>query len=71
MQIGCKCPPHKQDLFLELVRGFGAREVAAEWRQQLMVVGEGLAEEEGGGGGGGRTRRQQQRRRRRRPRRRP
>jgi hypothetical protein len=46
-------PPHNQDLSLELVRGFKAREVAAEWRQQLMAVGEGLAEEEGGGPGGG------------------
>jgi hypothetical protein len=59
VQIGCKCPLPKQDAFLKLVRGFGAREVPAEWPQQLMVVGaEGLAEEEGGevaerGGGGG------------------
>jgi hypothetical protein len=31
---------------------FEAREVPAEWHQQLMAVGaEGLAEEEGGGGG--------------------
>jgi hypothetical protein len=45
VQIGCRCPPHKQDLFLQHVHG--AREVAAEWRQQLlMAVGEGLAEEE-------------------------
>ena len=49
----CKCPPHKhkQDLFPEHVRGFKAREVPPEWRQQLVAVGEGLAEE-----GGGRTR---------------
>jgi hypothetical protein len=25
----------KQDAFLELVRGFGARAVPADWRQQL------------------------------------
>jgi hypothetical protein len=49
MQIGCKCPPHKQDLFLQHVRGFGARVVPGDWHQQLMVVGAGgLAEEEGG-----------------------
>jgi hypothetical protein len=62
VQIGCRCPLDKQDAFLDLVRGFGAREVPAEWRQQLMSVGaEGLAEVEGGeeaarGGGGGRGR---------------
>jgi hypothetical protein len=48
VQIGCRCPPHQQDLFLELVRGFGAHEVPLKWRQQLMVV----AAKEGGGGGG-------------------
>jgi hypothetical protein len=59
--LGCRCPPDKQDLFLKLVRGFGAREVPAKWHEQLVVVGaEGLAEKEGGGeserggGGGGR-----------------
>jgi hypothetical protein len=41
---GCRClpPPAAQagrgDPFLELVRGFGALEVPAEWRQQLMVL---------------------------------
>jgi hypothetical protein len=38
VQIGCRCPPHQQDLFLELVRGFGAREVPAKWHEQLMAV---------------------------------
>jgi hypothetical protein len=51
VQIGCRCcpPQHKQDLFLELVRGFGAREAPAEWRQQLVALKaeEGLAEKEG------------------------
>jgi hypothetical protein len=50
-QVGCRCPLDKQDAFLEAVRGFGARAVPAEWRQQLMVVrAEGLA---GGSSGGG------------------
>jgi hypothetical protein len=31
VQIGCKCPPNKQDAFLKHVRGFGAREVPADW----------------------------------------
>ena len=35
VQIGCRCPLGKQDAFLELVRGFGAREAPADWRQQL------------------------------------
>jgi hypothetical protein len=39
VQIGCRCPLDKQDAFLELVRGFGAREVPAKWHEQLMVVG--------------------------------
>jgi hypothetical protein len=52
VQIGCRCPPEKQDFFLERVRGFGAREVPAKWHEQLMVVGaEGLA---GGSSGRGR-----------------
>jgi hypothetical protein len=55
VQIDCRCPPDKQDLFLELVRGFKAREVPGDWHQELVVVGEDLAEKEGGGGG--RTRR--------------
>jgi hypothetical protein len=38
VQIGCRCPPlGKQDAFLELVRGFGAREAPADWRQQLSL----------------------------------
>jgi hypothetical protein len=42
----------KQDAFLELVRGSGAREVPAKWHEQLMIVGaEGLA-----GGSSGRNR---------------
>jgi hypothetical protein len=49
VQIGCWCPPHQQGLFLELVRGFKAREVPLKWRQQLMVVGE---EAERGGSSG-------------------
>jgi hypothetical protein len=32
VQIGCRCPLDKQDALLKLVRGFGAREVPAEWR---------------------------------------
>jgi hypothetical protein len=40
VQIGCRCPAEKQDLFLERVRGFGAREVPADWHEQLMVVAE-------------------------------
>jgi hypothetical protein len=47
VQIGCRCPPHQQDLFLERVRGFKAHEVPADWHEQLMVV----AEKVGGGGG--------------------
>jgi hypothetical protein len=35
VQIGCRCPLPKQDAFLELVRGFRAREAPADWRQQL------------------------------------
>ena len=35
VQIGCRCPLGKQDAFLELVRGFGAREAPAGWCQQL------------------------------------
>ena len=35
VQIGCRCPQGKQDAFLEFVRGFGARETPAGWRQQL------------------------------------
>jgi hypothetical protein len=30
VQIECRCPLDKQDALLELVRGFGAREVPAE-----------------------------------------
>jgi hypothetical protein len=42
---------HLQDLFLNHVRGFGAREVPAKWLEQLMAVrAEGLA---GGSSGGG------------------
>jgi hypothetical protein len=48
VQIGCRCLPDKQELFLELVRGFKAREVPGDWYQQLVVVGGG-----GGGLGGG------------------
>jgi hypothetical protein len=44
-------PNHKQDAFLELVRGFEALGVPADWRQQLKVE-EDLAEKEEGGGGG-------------------
>jgi hypothetical protein len=40
VQIGCRCPPHQQDLFLEHVRGFKAQEVPADWHVQLMVVAE-------------------------------
>jgi hypothetical protein len=46
VQVGCRCPMHLQDLFLDHVRrrGFGARAVPAEWLEQLMVVrAEGLA----------------------------
>jgi hypothetical protein len=44
VQIGCRCPLDKQDLFLELVRDFKAREVPADWHEQLVVVrAEGLA----------------------------
>jgi hypothetical protein len=67
VQIGCQCPLDKQGAFLKPVRGFGALEVPADWRQQLMVVGGGAwrrrrggarrqnaeAAAEGGGGGGG------------------
>jgi hypothetical protein len=36
VQIGCRCPLGKQDAFLELVRGFEAREAPVDcWRQQL------------------------------------
>jgi hypothetical protein len=35
VQIGCRCPLGKQDAFLELVRGLGAREAPAGWRQRL------------------------------------
>jgi hypothetical protein len=35
VQIGCRCPLGKQDAFLELVCGFGAREAPADWRKQL------------------------------------
>jgi hypothetical protein len=38
----------KQDAFLKAVRGFGARAVPAEWRQQLKEEAE-----RGGGSGGG------------------
>jgi hypothetical protein len=52
MQIGCRCPMHLQDIFLQHVRRFGAREVPAKWLEQLMAVrAEGLA---GGSSGGGR-----------------
>jgi hypothetical protein len=37
VQIGCRCPLGKQDAFLELVRGFEAREAPAGWRQQLSL----------------------------------
>jgi hypothetical protein len=37
VQIGCRCPLGKQDAFLELVRGFGAREAPADRRQQLSI----------------------------------
>jgi hypothetical protein len=44
MPVYSRCPLDKQDAFLDLVRGFGAREVPAKWHEQLMVVGaEGLA----------------------------
>jgi hypothetical protein len=36
-QIGCRCPTHLQDIFLEHVRGFKAQEVPADWHEQLMV----------------------------------
>jgi hypothetical protein len=39
VQIGCRCPPHQQDLFLEHARGFKAQEVPADWLEQLMVAG--------------------------------
>jgi hypothetical protein len=39
VQIGCRCPLGKQDAFLERVRGFGAREAPADWRQQLSLLG--------------------------------
>jgi hypothetical protein len=47
--LAASAPPHKQDAFLELVRGFGARVAPAEWHQQLIVlkVEEGAAEKEG------------------------
>jgi len=52
LQIGCRCPMHLQDIFLQHVRGFKAQEVPADWLEQLMVVrAEGLA---GGSSGGGR-----------------
>jgi hypothetical protein len=52
VQIGCRaCPPHQQDLFLELVREFKAHEVPLKWRQQLMAVGE--EKKRGGGSSGG------------------
>jgi hypothetical protein len=53
VQIGCRCPPHQQDLFLEHVRGFKADEVPPlKWLEQLMAVrAEGLA---GGSSDGGR-----------------
>ena len=35
-QIGCCCPTHLQDIFLEHVRGFKAQEVPADWHEQLM-----------------------------------
>jgi hypothetical protein len=35
VQIGCRPPLGKQDAFLDLVRGFEAREAPADWRQQL------------------------------------
>jgi hypothetical protein len=60
VQIGCQCPLDKQGAFLKPVRGFGALEVPADWRQQLMVVGGGLGGE-GGGERGGRTRRRRRR----------
>ena len=56
VQIGCRCPMHLQDLFLENVRGFKAQEVPADWHEQLMVVAEEV------GGGRRQTRRQQRRR---------
>ena len=44
VQIGCRCPMHLQDIFLEHVRGFKAQEMPADWLEQLMAVGaEGLA----------------------------
>jgi hypothetical protein len=44
VQIGCRCPMHLQDIFLEHVRGFKAQEVpAGDWLEQLMA---------GSGGGG-------------------
>jgi hypothetical protein len=44
VQIGCQCPMHLQDIFLQHVRGFKAQEVPADWLEQLMAVGaEGLA----------------------------
>jgi hypothetical protein len=36
VQIGCRCPQGKQDAFLELVRGFEAREAPAGWLEQLL-----------------------------------
>jgi hypothetical protein len=46
VQIGCRCPPEKQDAFLERVRGFGAREVPAKWHEELMAVRRRLGGEE-------------------------
>ena len=45
LQVGCRCPMHLQDIFLEHVRGFKAQEMPADWLEQLMAVGaeEGLA----------------------------
>jgi hypothetical protein len=50
VQVGCRCPLDKQDAFLELVRGFEALDLPADWRQHLKVQG-------GGGLGGERSRR--------------
>jgi hypothetical protein len=41
VQIGCRCPMHQQDLFLDHVRGFKADEVPLKWLEQLIHDSEG------------------------------
>jgi hypothetical protein len=67
VQICCRCPLDKQDAFLELVRGFEAGDVSADWRQHLprplgpnlqqagpwSAAGSGHRREGEGGGGAG------------------